>query len=195
MIHPKINEDEFLNIMLNAPVVAFQRLEYGYAVAAPLVAFYAPVNHPGGGNLSDSFVPALGLSMLGRMSNLHLRTLRPMVRPTPTTALMKYLISAFGGIDPAKAYAKADGSHPTVIDSECQIVIHAIEMHGRPDLEGAMDILTREALSDAVDLVLAHMEAVRELAEVGDYKPQQIKLNLQQASTAMKSAFELLLKP
>ena len=52
MIIAKIDDDRFLDLVRKAPLIAFQRLEFGYAVAAPGEAYYAPVSHPGGGNLS-----------------------------------------------------------------------------------------------------------------------------------------------
>ena len=92
-------------------------------------------------------------------------------------------------------YDKAAGDHPAVVDSECQIVILAIEEFARPDLKDAMDHLKRDYLSDALDLVIQHAESARELCEVGDNKPSLIKMYLLQSSTAMKSALEMLLRP
>ena len=51
MILAKLNPDRFVDLVRNAPLIAFQKLEYGYAVMAPGEAYYAPLDHPGGGNL------------------------------------------------------------------------------------------------------------------------------------------------
>ena len=196
MINAKIDEDRFLDLVSNAPLIAFQRLEFGYAVAAPGEAYYAPLVHPGGGNLPDDFEPFLGGRFLKRISTPALRTLRPTAKPIPTTALVQYLETAFSdAVDPMDMFRKAAGDHPAVIESECQIVILAIEENERPDLKDAMDHLKRDYLSDALDLVIQHAESARELCEAGESKPALIKMYLLQSSTAMKSALEMLLRP
>src|SRR4029077_13518057 len=96
MIHAKIDDDGFLDIVRNNALIAFQKLEFGWAVAAPHVAFYAPMTHPGGGNLPPEFAIALGGAFVKRMENPHLRTLRPTAKPIPTEALTDYLGIAFG---------------------------------------------------------------------------------------------------
>jgi hypothetical protein len=195
MIIAKIDEDAFLDIVRNAPTIAFQRLEYGYAVAAPLVAFYAPLRHPGGGNLPDDFEPFLGGACLSRIANPHLRTLRPTTKPIPTEALRKYLADAFGVAPESMSnYNKAPGDHPAVIESECQVVIQAIEEHGRPDLREAMKPAKRDLMGDALDLVVAHAEMARDLCE-GDDQPASIKMHVLQATTALKTTLEMFLKP
>ncbi len=209
MILPKIDPDRFLDLVRRAPLIAFQKLEYGYAVAAPDEAYYAPIDHPGGGNLNTtdtigvgdhlvglSFEALLGLAFVRRMSTPALRTLRPTAKPIPTNALIHYLQSAFGaGPEPMSEYPKAVGDHPAVVDSECQVVILAIEEHARPDLKDAMEHLKRDQLSDALDLVIQHAESARELCEVGESKPALIKMYIMQSTTAMKSALEMLLQP
>jgi hypothetical protein len=196
MIHAKIDDEAFIDTVRNARLIAFQRLEYGYAVAAPLIAFYAPLTHPGGGNLLLEFQVELGHAFLKRMENPHLRTLRPTAKPIPTQALIDYLRTAFGeSPEPMSNYDKAPGNHPAVVESECQIVILAIEENERPDLREAMKPLKRAMMSDALDLVIEHAESARELCEVGDDKPQLIRLHLMQATQAMKSCLEMLLKP
>ena len=50
-------------------------------------------------------------------------------------------------------------------------------------------------MSDCLDIVIQHAESARELCEVGEDKPQLIKMYILQASTAMKSALEMLLSP
>ena len=92
-------------------------------------------------------------------------------------------------------YDKATGDHPAVVESECQIVILAIEEHERPDLKDAMNTLKRDMMSDALDLVIEHAEAARELCEVGEDKPALIKMHLLQTSTALQTALEMLLRP
>jgi hypothetical protein len=195
MIHAKINENGFLDTVRHSPVIAFQKLRFGYAVAAPLVAFYAPINHPGGGNLPSTFIETLGYVCLTRLSDPHARTLRPTAKPIPTEALRAYLSTFGSSPEPMSNYDKAPGDHAAVIESECQVVIQAIEEHNRPDLKDAMGPVVRDALSDALDLVIEHAESARELAEVGEDKPRQTRLHLLQASTAMKTALEFLLKP
>ena len=197
MILPKIDPDRFVELVKKAPLIAFQKLEFGYAVASPEEAFYAPTAHPGGGNLPEEFLSNLGLAFVKRMSTPALRTLRPTAKPIPTQALVNYLQAAFfaPSVEPMSSYPKAAGDHPAVIDSECQVVILAIEENERPDLKDAMDHLKREELSDALDLVIQNAESARELCEVGDNKPSLIKLYLLQSSTAMKSALEMLLRP
>ena len=196
MIIAKIDDDRFLELVHRRPLIAFQKLEYGYAVAAPGEAYYAPIDHPGGGNLPPDWRMLLEHVSLKRMSTPALRTLRPTAKPIPTQALVAYLRSAFGeGAELTSNFDKAAGDHPAVVDSECQIVILAIEEHLRPDLKDAMDHLKRDYLSDALDLVIQHAESARELCEVGESKPALIKMYLLQSSTAMKSALEMLLRP
>ena len=196
VILPTIDDERMLEVIRTAPLIAFQRLEWGYAVATPGEAYYAPTAHPGGGNLPESFRNFLGLAFIIRMSTPALRTLRPTAKPIPTTGLLNYLGTAFGiGPEPMASYNKAAGDHPAVIDSECQVVIQAIEEHGRPDLKDAMSNNKLEYLSDALDLVIQHAESARELCEVGETKPPLIKMYLLQSSTAMKSALEMLLRP
>ena len=198
MIHAKLDEERFIDLVRQAPLIAFQRLEFGYAVAAPGEAYYAPVSHPGGGNLEagETFMDALGRAFIKRISKPALRTLRPTAKPIPTAALVNYLRTAFGDSPEAMTnYDKAAGDHLTVIDSECQVVIQAIEEHARPDLRDAMGPAKRDAMSDALDLVIQHAESARELCEVGEDRPHLVRLHLMQASTAMKSTLELLLKP
>ena len=73
-----------------------------------------------------------------------------------------------------------------MVDFATQVVIQAIEEHGRPDLQATMSNLKLEAMSDALDLVIDHAEAARELCEVGeDRKPTlnpAAPSNLMQAS-------------
>ena len=198
MILAKIDEEGFLATVRATPLIAFQRLEFGYAVAGPGQAYYAPLTHPGGGNFMDggTFVDALGRAFIIRMSTPALRTLRPTAKPIPTAALLNYLGTAFGvGPEPMANYDKAAGDHHAVIDSECQVVIQAIEEHERPDLKDAMRPAKREELSDALDIVIQNAESARELCEVGEDKPRLVKMYLLQASTAMKSALEMLLQP
>jgi hypothetical protein len=196
MIIAKIDEDRFLDLARSAPLIAFQELEFGYAVAAPGEAYYAPYVHPGGGNLPEEFTRSLGLSFLNRACKPALRTLRPTAKPIPTAALVKYLETAFfAGPEPMSAYPKASGDHPAVVDSECQVVIQAIEEHERPDLKDAMIPAKRDVMSDALAAVIDHSEAVRQLAEVGDYNPHAILFHLLQASRALQTGLSLLLKP
>lgn len=196
MIIAKIDDEAFLDTVRHSPVIAFQRLEYGYAVAAPLVAFYAPTSHPNGGNLDELFEAKLGLAFLSRMSQPHARTLRPTAKPIPTEALIKYLRDAFfAGPEPMSEYPKAAGDHPAVIESECQVVILAIEEGERPDLREAMKPAKRDLMSDALDLVIEHAEQARDLCEVGDDKPALLKMHVLQATQALKTTLEMFLKP
>jgi hypothetical protein len=197
VILPKIDDERFIELVRRNTLIAFQRLEYGFAVAAPGEAYYAPMSHPGGGNLSDEFAQRLKDACLHRLSVPALRTLRPTAKPIPNEALLAYLRTAFfaGALEPMAEYPKAAGDHPAVVATECQVVIQAIEEHGRPDLKDAMRPLKREELSDALDLVIQHAESARELCEVSDEKPMLIKMYLLQSSTAMKSALEMLLQP
>src|SRR4029077_15178109 len=199
MILAKIDEDRFLDLASHAPLIAFQKLEFGYAVAAPGEAYYAPLTHPGGGNLMEAgwtFVDALGGRFLKRMSMPALRTLRPTAKPIPTQALVDYLRTAFGASPEAMSnYDKAAGDHPAVVESECQIVILAIEENERPDLREALKPLKRAMMSNALDLVIEHAEQARDFCEVDEIKPQLIRLHLMQSVQAMKTALEMLLKP
>jgi hypothetical protein len=55
------------------------------------------------------------------------------------------------------------------------------------------DVAAREAMSDALDLVVDHATSARELCEVGKaYQKAKIKLHLLQASAALTSALERL---
>jgi hypothetical protein len=196
MIIAKIDDEAFLDLMRNARTIAFQKLEYGFAVASQLVAFYAPINHPGGGNLPDAFLIDMADACLHRLADPHARTLRPTTRPIPTEALRQYLASAFGAMsEQMSLFRKAPGDHPAVIENECQVVIQAIEEHGRPDLREAMKPAKLDIMSDALDLVVAHAEAARELCEVGDDQPALLKMHVLQATTALKTTLEMFLKP
>ncbi len=196
MIIAKIDDDRFLELVRKAPLIAFQRLEFGYAVAAPDEAYYAPTSHPGGGNLLPEFEGFLGAAFIKRMSRPALRTLRPTTKPIPTHALVAYLRDAYGeGPEPMSNFDKAAGDIPFVIESECQIVILAIEENERPDLKDAMKPARREVMSDALDLVIDHANSARELCEVGDDKPELLRMYLLQSSRALQSALEMLLRP
>ena len=197
MILAKIDEERFLDLVRKAPLIAFQRLEFGYAIAAPGEAYYSPITHPGGGNLDgETFVDALGRAFITRMSTPALRTLRPTAKPIPTRDLVENLRTAFGpSPEPMSNYDKAAGDWPSVVDSECQVVIQAIEENERPDLKEAMRPGKRDMMSDCLDIVIQHAESARELCEVGEDKPQLIKMYILQASTAMKTALEMLLSP
>lgn len=197
MIHAKIDDGRFLDLVRNAPLIAFQSLEFGYAVAAPGEAYYAPMDHPGGGNLPLDFGDELGKAFIKRASTPALRTLRPTAKPIPTALLVLYLRNAFNAqtIEPMREYPKAAGDHPAVVDSECQVVIQAIEEHGRPEIVDVMIPAKRDVMSEALDAVIEHSQGARELAEVGDYKPHSIQFHLLQASRALQTALSLLLKP
>jgi hypothetical protein len=55
------------------------------------------------------------------------------------------------------------------------------------------DVAAREAMSDALDLVVDHATSARELCEVGKvYQKAKIKLYLLQASAALISALGIL---
>ena len=195
MIIAKIDDERMLEVIRTAPLIAFQRLEYGYAVATPDEAYYAPTAHPGGGNLPESFRNLLGLAFIIRMSAPALRTLRPTAKPIPTKAFIDYLRTFGDSPEPMSNYGKLAGDNAAVVDSECQIVILAIEENERPDLKDAMETLKRDQLSDTLDLLIQHAESARELCEVGESKPALIKMYLMQATAAMKSCLEMLLKP
>jgi hypothetical protein len=195
MIHAKIDDNAFLDLVRKAALIAFQKLEFGYAVAAPGEAYYAPIDHPGGGNLSKEFKCDLGGAFLFRASQPHLRTLRPTSKPIPTAALVGHLSVLFAGPEPMSNFHKLAGDHPAVVDSECQVVIQAIEEHGRPDLKDAVNPARRDVMSEALDAVIEHSEGARELAEVGDYNPYFIQFHLLQASRALQTCLSLLLKP
>jgi hypothetical protein len=196
MIIAKIDDERFVELVSKHPLIAFQKVEFGYAVAAPGEAYYAPCTHPGGGNLPLEFNDDLGGAFLARACVPALRTLRPTAKPIPTQALDSYLRTAFGyGFESMSNYDKAAGDHPAVVEFECQIVILAIEEHERPDLKDAMAPLKRDMMSDALDLVIEHAEAARELCGWGDDKPMLVRLHLLQASQAMKTALEMLLRP
>ncbi len=197
MILARIDEGRFLDLVRKAPLIAFQNLEFGFAVAAPGEAYYAPVTHPGGGNLDDlAFRLELGQAFITRMSTPALRTLRPTAKPIPTQALVALLRAAFGeSPEPMSNYDKVSGDCPEVVDSECQVVIQAIEEHERPDLKEAMKPGKRDLMSDALDLVIEHAEAARELCEVGEDKPALVKMHLMQLTTAVKTTLEMLLSP
>jgi hypothetical protein len=122
--------------------------------------------------------------------------LRPTTKPIPTEALRQYLAGTFGPLpEQMSAFPQAPGDHPAVIESECQIVIQAIEEHGRPDLKEAMKPAKRDLMSEALDLVIEHASDARELCEVGDDKPALIKMHVLQATTALKTTLEMFLKP
>ena len=204
MILAKIDEERFLDLIRKAHLIAFQKLEFGYAVAGPGEAYYAPVSHPGGGNLNNDnqkqlgggFELRLGHAFITRMSTPALRTLRPTAKPIPSAALVAYLRSAFGESPEVMSnYDKAAGDWPSVVDSECQVVIQAIEESERPDLKEAMRPGKRDMMSDCLDIVIQHAESARELCEVGEDKPQLIKMYILQTSTAVKTALEMLLSP
>jgi hypothetical protein len=180
MIHPKIDVDGFVRLVREAPLIAFQRVQFGYAVAAPGEAYYAPINHPGGGNLGEEFINLLGKCFIWRMSAPALRTLRPTAKPTPTVAI---------DID------KISGDDQAVIDFQTSVVIQAIEEYGRPDLQATMSELKLGMMSEALDLVINHAESARELCDVSTPPAPQIRMHLMQSVQAMKTALEMMLKP
>jgi hypothetical protein len=193
MIIAKIDDERFVELVCKSPLIAFQKVEFGYAVAAPGEAYYAPMDHPGGGNLPLGFGVELGAAFIRRMSTAALRTLRPTAKPIPTQALVNYLRNAFGDSpEPMQHYEKIGGCAHPIADYQCQIVILAIEENERPDLKDAMAPLKREMMSDALVLVIGHAEAALELL---DDKPMLVRLNVLQASQAMKTALEMLLRP
>lgn len=193
MILPTVNSDRFIELVSSAPLIAFQALEYGFAVAAPGEAYYAPLTHPGGGNLQSGL--PLGDAFIRRMSEPRLRTLRPTAKPAVTQDLFAYLNSAFNVTEFDDAFKKAPGDHPAVVEYQCQVVIQAIEEVERPDLKDAILPVKREFFSDVLDLVIEHAQSARELAEVGGWDPRRFILHLKQCSTALQTAFEALLKP
>jgi hypothetical protein len=196
MILPaKIDFERFLILVAFEPLIAFQRLEFGWAVANPSEAYYAPATHPGGGNLTNDFVEHLGRSFLTRMGKPALRTLRPTAKPIMTTALIRHIEASFGHVDPQAGFAKVAGDHPAMIEFATQVVIQAMDEHGRPDLQAAMSTLKLELMSDALDLVIQHAESARELCEVSTPPAMQIRMHLMQSVQAMKTALEMMLKP
>ncbi len=195
MIIAKIDEDGFIALVMRAPVIALQETEFGYAVAAPGEAYYAPVTHPAGGNLGGEFRDRLRDACFVRLMTPELRTLRPTAKSKTTHALNAYL-DAIKPDDPSRrTFTLAPGDHPTMIDNETQVVIQAIEEYERPDLREATKPLKLEAMSDALDIVILHAEAARELAEGGLDKPAQLKMHILQCSTALKSCLEMFLRP
>lgn len=178
MILPKIDAQRFVTLVSDAPLIAFQRLEYGAAVAAPGEAYYAPIDHPGGGNL-DFFHVRLALASLIRMSQPALRTLRPTAQPTPIVVI---------------DVKKISGDDPVMIEFATQVVINTIEQHGRPDLQATMDTLKLGMMIEALDLVVEHALQAKEGCEL-DQNPMRIRLNIMQAVQAMKSVLEMMLKP
>ena len=205
MFLPRIDANGFIDAVTNAPLIAFQPVKYGWAVAAPQnFAFYAPMSHPGGGNLDNrddvlggSFTHRLAGAFLLRAERPALRTLRPTAKPLTTVALQNYLSMIAAGeiLSFDDAFKKASGDDPAVIEFQTQVVIQAIEEHGRPDLQAVMSDLKLGAMSDALDLVINHAESARELCEVGPPKPELLRLHLMQSVQAMKSALEMMLKP
>jgi hypothetical protein len=198
MILPKIDAERFIKLVSEAPLIAFQRFEFGYAVAAQGEAYYAPVEHPGGGNLDSAlFISRLALAAVQRMSAPALRTLRPTAKPLVTVALTNYLGKLAAGeiLSFEEAFKKASGDDQAVVDFQTQVVIQAIEEHGRPDLQATMGALKADMMSDALDLVIQHAESARELCEVGHEPQTKVRLHLMQSVQAMKTALEMLLKP
>lgn len=197
MIIAKIDDDRFLELVRRNTLIAFQQLKYGYAVAAPGEAYYAPMSHSGGGNLLKEFDVFLGAAFIRRMSTPVLRTLRPTAQPIVTPALAKYLETAFSdAVDPMDMFAKAPGDHPAIIEYACQVVILAIEEHEHTEYKAALLPAKRDMMSEALDLVILHGEAARELCEVGEEdQPMLIRMHLLQSSQAMKTALEMLLRP
>jgi len=195
MIHSSINPEKFLHTLRDEPLIAFQRSEYGFAVADEEAAFYAPMSHKGGGNLETGFAEVLANAALWRMGQPRLRTLRPTAKPYPTTGLMKVLHAQ--GPDPMDAYKTLAGDLQEVIDFETQMVIQAIGEFGRPDLKAAFDTLKREVMSDCLDAVITNAEAARELCEVGRDPPsvRRLKLYTTSASTALQNAMAMFLDP
>jgi hypothetical protein len=196
MVLAKIDPERFAELVRKSVLIAFQKLEFGYAVAASGEAYYAPIDHPGGGNLPPEWRMMLEHAALRRMSTPAYRTLRPTSKPIPSQALVEILRISFPpSPEPMSNYDKISGDHPAVVESETQVVIQAILEHERPDLKDAMGHLKRDMLSDALDLVIQNATSARELCEVGDDKPALVKMYLLQCTTAMKTALEMLLSP
>ena len=201
MILPKVDGDRFVAVVSREALIAFQKFEYGYAVAAPGEAYYAPVTHPSGGNLDNSrnslggaFVERLGYAFLHRAGMPALRTLRPTAKPTPTNMLTAALAS-YGGPDPMANFDKFPGDNPIIVDFATQVVIQAIEEHGRSDLQATMGTLKRDMTAEAIDLVIEHAEAARELCDREDPQLMLIRLHMMQSVQAMKSVLEMMLRP
>lgn len=195
MIQPKIDAERFIVLVAFEPLIAFQRSEYGWAVAAPGEAYYAPATHPGGGNLDGAFVERLGHAFLTRIGKPALRTLRPTAKPLATAALTNYLIMLCAGdiFTFEDAFKKASGDYPAVIEFQTQVVINAIEQHGRPDLQAAIGGLKREAMQEA--LLRIQVQAVSALDAIDEEKGPLVTLSLMQCATTIKFALELLLRP
>jgi hypothetical protein len=203
MILPAIDPERFCDLVREAPLIAFQGLAYGFAIATEDEAYYAPIGHPGGGNLPSeplasrgSFIDRLGYAFIRRMTTPRLRTLRPTATPIPTEALRRYLQSAFtDSPDFSEAFKKAPGDHSTVVEYQCQVVILAIEEHARPELKDELIVAKRDMMSDAIDVIIQHVESARDLAETGDWDPFRLRFHLLQCSTALQSALKGLLTP
>jgi hypothetical protein len=197
LILQTVNSDRFIHLVTNAELIAFQQVRYGYAVAAYVEAYYAPIEHPGGGNLAQpkEFVERLGDAFIKRMSTPRLRTLRPTAKPHPTMDLVNYLNAAFNVLDFDEGFKKAEGDHPAVVEYQCQVVIQALEEHQRPELKDAVLPVKRDTLDEAIQLIIEHAEAARELCEVGDWNPTRLKLHLGQCTSALKVALTLMLSP
>jgi hypothetical protein len=194
MILPAINEEQFLELVRKAPTIAFQWVKYGWAVAAEGEAYYAPVSHPGGGNLTG-FREKLGEAFIVRMETPVLRTLRPTAQPIPSAAFISYLGSAFTG-DFDEDFKKVPGDQRAVVEFQTGVVIQAIEEHDRPDLKEATINAKRDLLDDVVDVIIEHAEAARELCEVGEeWQPGRFRFHLLQCSTALQTALKMLLSP
>ena len=180
MILPSIDPDRFLSLVRDAPVIAYQQMKHGHAIAAEGEAYYAPLSHPGGGNLMEGFLDRLGAAFVERVGTPRLRTLRPTAQPVML---------------PEFDVAQAAGDTRAMIENQTQIVITAIEEFNRPALKDAMAPLKLEAISEACVIVSEYVNKVIDEIDSGDVKARLMKLHLVQASSAMKSALTLLLEP
>ena len=200
MILARIDERRMLELVRTAPLIAFQRRKYGYAIAAPLEAYYAPVSHPGDGNLvqdqDESFMQALGSAFLERMEKPTARTLRPTAQPIMTLGLWRYLDTAFGATpEPMEHYAKAAGDHQEVMDYECQVVLQAISEHGRPDLKDAISHVKIDFMDECCNQAIEALSIVVRGLATQPYSPLHTRLYLTQAANALKNALGMLLEP
>ena len=196
---PKISPEGFLALLRDAPLVAFQRTLYGYAIAGAEEAYYAPLSHKGGGNLPEKFGEDLVYAGFQRLTQPRLRTLRPTAKPAMTQQLQVYLAQIIVGdeiLDFRSAYERTAGDQDAVIEFETQTVCLAMDEQARPhERTDSLEYPIADMIGECCDLVSDHAISARELTERADAPKAKVKLHLLQASMALQSALKLFLGP
>jgi hypothetical protein len=192
VITPKVDDRLFLSLVSEAPLIAFQKVDLGFALATPEGMFYAPLYHEGGGNLPEDFRDDLANRALMRLADPKRRTLRPSAKPIPNQHLIDWLRSTYGDAgDPMDHFFKTPGDAMAVMEHQTQVVARAIAEHGRPDLKEVSGGLKYDLILEACAMISDDMAKIAE----GPAESLRVKLYLTHAASALRVALETTLEP